>query len=240
MKLNGLVGKGSGKLGSSVFAISGGEQIVRQYNPVVSNPSTDGQVEQRAKLKLMSQLAAALSRALAFRKQGLVSARNQFVSKNIGFCTFDENDGAQIDLEKLVITPGNAALPFAKSNIVYDDGNFVCQITENDVVGLDALVMVSVERQANDSMGKLNVFDIQVFPASEITPTNQPTIGAGNGDTMVMVYGIKYAKSGSNERYENYDWEAASTDAILGVLSSIVLAGASFTANVNVKHIAGA
>ena len=54
MKLNGIVGKGTGKLGASVFAISGGEQIVRQYNPVVSNPNTDAQVAQRAKLKLMS------------------------------------------------------------------------------------------------------------------------------------------------------------------------------------------
>lgn len=240
MKLTGIFGKGTGRKGDAVFAISGGEQIVRQYNPVVSNPSTEGQVEQRAKLKLMSQLAAALSRALAFRKQGLVSARNQFVSKNIGFCTFDENDGAQIDLEKLIITPGNAALPFAKSKIVWDDGDYLCQITENDVVGLDALVMVSVERQENETIGKLNVYDIQVFPASEITPGNQPAIGAGNGDTMVMVYGIKYAKSGSNERYENYDWHSASTDAKLGVLSSIVLAGASFTANANVVHLAGA
>ena len=240
MKLNGIVGKGSGKLGASVFAISGGEQIVRQYNPQVSNPSTDAQVTQRAKLKLMSQLAAALAPALAFKKNGLVSARNQFVSKNIGLCTYSDANGAEIDLEKLRITSGNTALPFAASNIVYDDGNFLCQINGNDVEGLDALVMVSVERQANGSAGALKIYDVQVFPASEISPTNQPAIGAGNGETMVMVYGIKYTSSTSSDRYENYDWQAASTDAVLGVLNSISLAGASFTANTNVKHIAGA
>ena len=76
MKLYGLFGKGSGKLGSSVFAISSGEQIVREYNPVVENPNTPAQVEQRAKFKLLSQLASDLASALAFKKEGLVSTRN--------------------------------------------------------------------------------------------------------------------------------------------------------------------
>ena len=81
MKLNGFVGKGTGKLGSSVFAVSGGEQIVRQYNPNVSNPNTDAQVAQRAKFKLMSQLAAVLAPGLAFKKDSLVSPRNKFIKK---------------------------------------------------------------------------------------------------------------------------------------------------------------
>ena len=96
MKQYGILGKGSGKLGSSVFAISGGEQIVRQYNPVVSNPNTAAQVAQRAKLKLMSQIAADLAPILAIPKDGLKSARNQFVSKNISNATFADN-AAEVD-----------------------------------------------------------------------------------------------------------------------------------------------
>ena len=111
MKLNGFVGKGTGKLGASVFAISGGEQIVRQYNPQVSNPNTDAQIEQRAKLKLMSQLAADLSQSLGFQKNGLVSARNQFVSANIGKCTYEDGE-AKIQLSKIELTAGNIIMPY--------------------------------------------------------------------------------------------------------------------------------
>ena len=124
MKLNGFVGKGTGKLGASVFAISGGEQIVRQYNPKVANPNTDAQVEQRAKLKLMSQLAADMATSIAFRKKGLVSARNQFVSVNIGKCTFvneGENKGARIDVNQIDLTGASAAFPEIAEPVITDN-----------------------------------------------------------------------------------------------------------------------
>lgn len=105
MKQTGLFGKGSGKLGSAVFAISGGEQIVREYNPRVSNPNTAKQVEQRAKFKLLSQLAAVFAGAMAFKKDGLTSARNQFVAKNYSHVAY--NDGkANIYLEDVEISNG--------------------------------------------------------------------------------------------------------------------------------------
>lgn len=82
MKLQGLVGTGTGKMGASVFSVRYGEQIVRQYQGVVANPKTPAQIEQRAKLKLTSQVAAALAPVIiGFR--GLnpgVSQRNAFVA----------------------------------------------------------------------------------------------------------------------------------------------------------------
>ena len=42
----------SGKLGSSVFTITKGITIERQYQPRVFNPRTIGQVGQRAKFRL--------------------------------------------------------------------------------------------------------------------------------------------------------------------------------------------
>lgn len=106
MKLTGILGKGSGKLGSSVFAISGGEQIVREYNPRVSNPKTDAQVEQRAKFKLLSQLAMVFADYNTFKKDGLVSRRNQFVSANMPAVTYS-NGEAKVQLDDLVISKGS-------------------------------------------------------------------------------------------------------------------------------------
>lgn len=105
MKLKGIFGKGSGKLGNAVFAVSGGEQLVKEYNPRVSNPNTPAQVEQRAKFKLLSQLATALAPALAYKKNGLVSARNQFVSKNIASAGYEE-EKANVALSALDLTGG--------------------------------------------------------------------------------------------------------------------------------------
>lgn len=109
-KVTSLYGKTTGKIGSIVFATSGGETIAREYNPHVANPNTQAQVDQRARMKLMSQLSAALSPVIAMTKEGLVSKRNKFVSKNFDAC-YALNGTAQITYENVQITEGNTSLP---------------------------------------------------------------------------------------------------------------------------------
>lgn len=109
-KVTSLYGKTTGKIGSIVFATSGGETIAREYNPHVANPNTQAQVNQRARMKLMSQLSAALDPVIAMQKEGLVSKRNKFVSRNFGLC-YVSNGEAQVSYENLQLTSGNAALP---------------------------------------------------------------------------------------------------------------------------------
>lgn len=109
-KVTSLYGKTTGKIGSIVFATSGGETIAREYNPHVANPNTQAQVDQRARMKLMSQLSAALAPVIVMQKEGLVSKRNKFVSKNFDAC-YALNGEAQITYENLQITEGNTSLP---------------------------------------------------------------------------------------------------------------------------------
>lgn len=109
-KQTSLFGKISGKLGAVVFSTSGGETISREYNPNVSNPSTQAQVDQRARMKLMSQLSASLSPVLAMTKDGLVSKRNKFTKLNFP-ASYALNGVAQITYENVQITEGNTALP---------------------------------------------------------------------------------------------------------------------------------
>lgn len=109
-KVTSLYGKTMGKIGSIVFSTSGGQTIAREYNPHVANPNTIAQVNQRARMKLMSQISAALSPVLAMQKEGLVSRRNKFVSKNFGAC-YALNGEAQITYENVQITEGNTSLP---------------------------------------------------------------------------------------------------------------------------------
>lgn len=109
-KQTSMWGKTTGKVGGLVYATSGGEQIVREYNPNVSNPSTQAQVNQRARMKLMSQLSSALDPVIAMNKEGLVSKRNKFVARNFSLCYVSGGE-AQVSYENLQLTSGNAALP---------------------------------------------------------------------------------------------------------------------------------
>lgn len=112
-KVTSLYGKTTGKIGSIVFSTSGGETIAREYNPHVANPNTMAQVNQRARMKLMSQLSAALAPVVAMRKEGLTSARNKFVKRNFG-ASYASGGIAQISYENVQITSGNAGLPQVK------------------------------------------------------------------------------------------------------------------------------
>lgn len=112
-KVTSLYGKTTGKIGSIVFSTSGGETIAREYNPHVANPNTQAQVNQRARMKLMSQLSAALARVIVMRKEGLTSARNKFVQRNFS-ASYASEGVAQISYENVQLTSGNAGLPQLK------------------------------------------------------------------------------------------------------------------------------
>ena len=109
-KVTSLYGKTTGKIGAIVFSTSGGETIAREYNPHVANPSTMPQVNQRARMKLMSQISATLSPVIAMTKEGLTSRRNKFVSKNFEN-SYALNGVAQISYENLQLTEGSIGLP---------------------------------------------------------------------------------------------------------------------------------
>lgn len=126
-KQTSMWGKTTGKVGGLVYATAGGEQIVREYNPNVANPSTQAQVDQRARMKLMSQLSAALSPVLAMTKDGLISKRNKFTKLNFP-ASYALNGTAQITYENVQITEGNTALPaFIVSGGIHE-GKMVIQV----------------------------------------------------------------------------------------------------------------
>lgn len=114
MKLTSIVGTGSGRLGGSVFAVRNGQQIVRAYQKVVSNPQSKSQVGQRAKLKLASQFSAAMAQELyPYGRDGMLSPRNQFVRDLFerGVVTY-ANDEATIDMTKVRLTKSRLVMMY--------------------------------------------------------------------------------------------------------------------------------
>ena len=58
-RIFGLNGVLRGRQGNNVFSVQNGTQVVKAYQPVVSNPRTIGQREQRAKFALAGKMSAA-------------------------------------------------------------------------------------------------------------------------------------------------------------------------------------
>lgn len=224
MKLNGFVGKGSGKLGSSVFAISGGEQIVREYNPRVANPNTDAQVAQRAKMKLMSQLAAALAPALAFKKVKLVSARNQFVAKNIGLCEY-ENKVATCDLQNLQLTPGSRHFPEVFVDMGEQD---VVTITTHDSISEDVeKVVVVIAKETEDF--RIAMLDEQIVDVSTTHTLNATYTNTAQDNLFIFAYGWIPTNGANAASYGNYEAEAGTKKADLSTTMAEILAGGAWT-----------
>lgn len=111
--MQGITGKLSGKMGSAVFRVREGQQVVTQYNPIVKNPNSQGQQNQRAKFKLMSQLSAVMAPALGTLgtinrpARGKETQRNAFTRLNMSLVqvsTADQEVTAKIPMEQIKLT----------------------------------------------------------------------------------------------------------------------------------------
>lgn len=230
MKLNGLTGKGTGKLGSSIFAVNSGEQIVRQYQPNVANPSTEGQVEQRSKLKLMSQLAAAYAIVLAFRKNGMVSARNQFISKNIGNVAFAD-ETATINLPAMQLTAGTTAIPDVTAA---RDGSTAINVSLSaDASKICArVVYVAMLKTAE---GSVQYLDSTVVETAGTDGTFAGTLAYAAGEVVVYAYGIKDVSGNASSIFGNYAVTTGTQVASLIASRSLSASDFAFTKTVGVQ-----
>lgn len=202
MKLQGITGTGTGKLGSSVFAVSAGQQIVRQYQPNVSNPSTLAQVNNRAKMKLLAQLATAVSESIAIPKDGLVSARNQFISKNYP-ATIANNGIADINLVDMQLTKGTVTLPAV---IASRSANNTIEValTGSAAAAVDRVVYVAYMRNYD---GTLSLLDSVVVSAPGLDGTFPYEIANSSADVFVFAYGMIDADANASAKYSDYHVE---------------------------------
>lgn len=128
--MQGITGKLSGKMGSAVFRVRNGAQVVTQYNPIVKNPDSAGQQEARAKFKLLSQLGAIMESGfgtMAVTKKAGKSApsqRNAFMQLNYPLVAVDMSsdvpERASIPMQSIQLTKSSRAL-----GAISEDGGVV-------------------------------------------------------------------------------------------------------------------
>lgn len=238
-KVTSLYGKTTGKIGSIVFSTSGGETIAREYNPHVANPNTMAQVNQRARMKLMSQLSAALAPVIAMRKEGLTSARNKFVQRNFD-ASYASEGVAQISYENVQLTSGNAGLPQVKWSASSDTDvpNLFAYFTEQPSTNISRVVWC-LFRKTDE--GKLEFVSSQIVSAR--TSTLDPSwffVASFPGITMddnsklganyvLYAYGMSDTSESATARYGNLNVQNATDIARLVATRTISYEDFQFT-----------
>lgn len=191
--MQGITGKVSGKMGSAVFRVREGQQIVTQYNPIVKNPNTEGQQTQRAKFKLMSQLAAVMAPGFGTmvaqnpKRKGRPSQRNSFVKLNfplVEVTTDDTEITAKIPMEQLQLTSSFRDLP----PIQLTDQGGAIDVAIVNVPADVATTRIIVVGYTNNIASIVRIVDVPVSTDSHIA--SQEITGLSAGKYTVLAYGL--------------------------------------------------
>ena len=230
-KVTSLYGKTMGKIGSIVFSTSGGFTIAREYNPHVANPNTPAQVNQRARMKLMSQLSAALSPVIAMTKEGLVSKRNKFTQRNFDAC-YVSNGSAQITYENVQLTEGNTALPaLSAEGIVSSSGMLINVGIVDEPTATINRVVYCLFRKTNE--GKLEYVDSVIISQRSSTVSQLYFYGGfpnvGVAEYVIYAYGMSDTSERASATYGNLNVVTASDLAKLVATRSISYQDFQFT-----------
>ena len=233
MKLTGITGTGSGKLGSAVFSVSAGEQVVRQYQPVVTNPSTSAQVDNRAKLKLLSQLSAVMADVIAIPRQGALSPRNIFVSENYPLATAD-NGVANINLAGVSLTKAGMQIPAVVAE--RNEGTAISVALASKADQLVARVVYIMFYR--NTAGELQLIDSAIVETAGADGTFPYAFPYEERDVIVYAYGIFDKNQKATAKFGNYsvtdgtqvasliaDRKLSESDYLLTKTRGVLLAG---------------
>lgn len=197
-KQTSLFGKISGKIGSVIFSTSGGETISREYNPHVANPSTMAQVNQRARMKLMSQLSASLAPVIAIPKQGLVSSRNAFTKLNFE-ASMANNGVAQITYENVQLTNGNLALPTLEAVRALGSG-ITINLAEDASKAVNRVVYILFRKTSEQ---RLQFVSSVIAEGAGVDGTFRATLPYTEGDVVLYAYGMRDTSESASAKYGN-------------------------------------
>lgn len=225
---------GSGKFGNGVYAQTGGVCVLRQYQPNVANPSSEGQVEQRSKFKLMSQLSAALKPSLAIRKEGLKSARNIFTSINAPLATIDEGL-ASINLNKVQITKSNRGMSDFTADRS-DATKIVVALVENMANNLNRVVYAAFTKEVDGSLTNFASVAVDAAGVNGQFPGELPYTTKA---VVIYAYGMQDTNAKASAAYGNMTAPTAEQVAKLLTSSSEVAAGTSLTATKGLTMLVG-
>lgn len=195
------MGTGVGKLGASVFTVRKGQQVVRQYQPMVSNPNTMEQVRVRALFSLLTKNAKLLSGAFGFKVSGLETQRNAFIKANYGVSAIRPQEGesaALMDYGRVVLSSGLEDAGTAE--VVPQNLTATITIPEFEKVR-GAVIVTNPRGEAPHVM----VFeeDLELGRATVDYSELASYLDEDRVQITIAWYGVKFADAGTRAKYEN-------------------------------------
>lgn len=133
----GAYGNYTGKVGNVIARKSNGRTVLAIYQPIVKNPKTEEQTNQRTKFGMLSKFASRIGSfiSVGFAESGVnTTAYNRFIKKN-----FEDGFGGTFpDFEllynKIKVSVGNLLLPYSPSALI-DSGVVNVSWTDNSGEG---------------------------------------------------------------------------------------------------------
>lgn len=233
-KVTSLQGKATGKVGSMVYSVAGGQMIAREYQPHVANPNTVAQTDQRAKFKLMSQLAAALAPVIVIPKEGLKSSRNLFIKRNND--SVSASGGvAQITYENVQLTNGNAGLPAIEATRDAATGISI-NLAERCDAAVSRVVYIVYKKTSEQTLQYMESIIVDA-PGSE--GKFPGTLLYIEGDICLFAYGMKDLNAKASAKYNNYSVSNGEDIARLVLKRNLSLSDYQFTQTRGTTMFAG-
>ena len=219
-KIYGLSGRLTGRKGDAVFAVRGGEQIVRQYNPIVANPKTEAQVENRAKLKLCSQLGAIFAPVLAIPSQGAKSGRN--VLSSLIYPKMDYSTGeAKVHLDQIPLTNSHRPISGVNQYQKEDSGLFVStNLSESANYDKISYALVMIDSNHNIRLVATQLVSTPGVDGRFEADFSQYANEVGGAACCVYAYGIKTLDADESVRIDSVVGDSAEKVAKLVVSRS--------------------
>lgn len=219
-KINPISGKMSGKIGGLVYSVNHGMATVREKNAFPYNPKTEKQISVRAKLKLMSQLSAAMSDVIAFRRNGVVSPRNAFVTANyplISDPTIVDNEITVVTgLENIDLTGGLGILPDLAQISV--SGGVANVSLDSAATDLSAVTYAAFYVKESGNATLIDAKVIETAGAGNNFPATIAIPAGVIGKVIVYAYGSKINTERARVSFEHYK---CNTDALQAMLSVV-------------------
>lgn len=194
-RLQGISGGLSGRTGSYTFRQSRGETIVSQYQPIVKNPNTQGQQTQRAKFKLLTQLAAVMAPGVGTMGvtkragHGIPTQRNEFFKLNYELVTAaDTAQGvvASIPMEKLKLTSSFRSLGSISAEKAGTSLDTLVVVSDASV---ESVRLVYISYPEAGGMKQAAIMQIKDVPVSSGMASDTIT-SIPAGDYTVLAYGL--------------------------------------------------
>lgn len=223
-KLTNLNGKATGKIGAIVYSVSGGQQIAREYQPIVANPNTQPQVENRSKLKLLSQLSANYADSIAIRKVGMISPRNSFISTNYPQAVINGST-VDINLNRVQLTKSN--VPMIGFSADRSSGTKIAVVlNESGAAQFDKVVYCAFRKTTSGNLMAAGSVVVEVAGDAGTFAGELPY----TADAVVLyAYGVKINSGKANAAFSNLNAPTAEQVAKLYTTSSEVAAGTTLS-----------